>query len=60
MRAFIRAGGVEVPYRGKGSHAAVLMPNGHLLVLPRILKVGLLSGQIRAADLTIQELIDLL
>ena len=34
------------------------MPNGHLVVLPRTLKVGLLSGQIKDSDLTVEEFID--
>jgi hypothetical protein len=59
LRAFIRAGGVEVAYRGKGSHKAVLMPNGHLVILPMKLKVGLLSGQIKDAHLTVEQFIDL-
>jgi len=49
-----------VPGRGKGSHLAVLMPNGHLVILPRTLKVGLLAREIRASDLTVEEFIDLL
>ena len=60
LRAFIRAGGAEVRDRGKGSHRAVLMPNGHLVVLPMTLKVGLLATQIKAAELTAEEFIDLL
>jgi hypothetical protein len=58
LRAFRRAGGTEVAYREKCSHKAVLMPNGHLVILPTTLKVGLLAGQIKAADLTIEEFID--
>ena len=58
IRAFIRGGGVEVPDLGKGSHRAVLMPNGHLVVLPMTLKVGLLSSQIKEADMTVEQFIE--
>ena len=60
LRAFVRAGGREVPRRGKGSHRAVLMPNGHLVILPVRLKEGLLSGQIRDSGLTLEEFIEYL
>ena len=36
------------------------MPNGHLVILPTTLKVGLLATQIKSSDLTIEEFIDLL
>ena len=42
IRAFMAAGGEEVKL-GKGSHCAVRMPNGALLVLPMRLKTGLLA-----------------
>jgi hypothetical protein len=60
LRAFGKAGGVEIPRRGKGSHKAVLMPNGHLVILPATLKVGLLATQIKEAGMTLEEFIDLL
>jgi predicted RNA binding protein YcfA (HicA-like mRNA interferase family) len=47
-----------VPRRGKGSHRAVFMPNGHLVILPVRLKVGLLSGQIRDSGLSLEEFIE--
>jgi hypothetical protein len=34
------------------------MPNGHLVILPMTLKVGLLSAQIKEADMTIEEFIE--
>jgi hypothetical protein len=34
------------------------MPNGHLVILPMTLKVGLLSSQIKDAELTIEEFIE--
>ena len=40
------------------SEAAVLMPNGHLIILPMTLKVGLLSSQIKEADMTIEQFIE--
>jgi hypothetical protein len=58
VRAFLRAGGEEAPDRGKGSHRAVLMPNGHLVVLPMRIKVGLLASQIRDSGMTVEEFID--
>jgi hypothetical protein len=60
VRAFVRAGGVEVKGRGKGSHGAVLMPNGHLAILPIKLKVGLLAAQIRDSGMTVEEFLDFL
>ena len=60
VRAFVRAGGVEVPQRGKGSHKAVLMPNGHLAILPMKLKVGLLAAQIRDSGMSVEEFVELL
>ena len=60
VSAFVRAGGAEIPRRGKGSHRAVLMPNGHLTILPQTLKVGLLASQIKEAGMTIEQFVDLL
>jgi len=34
------------------------MPNGHLVILPVRLKVGLLSGQIRDSGLSLEEFIE--
>jgi hypothetical protein len=58
IRAFVRLGGQEVVRRGKGSHRAVLMPNGHLAILPFRLKVGLLADQIKESGLTVEDFID--
>ncbi len=60
IRAFVRAGGVEVPRQGKGSHRAVVMPNGKKLVLPYRLKPGLLSDMVKEAELSVEAFIDLL
>ena len=58
VRAFVRAGGEEIQGRGKGSHRAVLMPNGALLILPVRLKVGLLAHQIKRAGMTVEEFLE--
>jgi predicted RNA binding protein YcfA (HicA-like mRNA interferase family) len=60
VRAFIRAGGEEIPRRGKGSHRVVKMPNGQRVVLPVRLKSGLLRDMIKQAGLTVEEFLDLL
>jgi hypothetical protein len=58
IRAFVNAGGVEVPSRGKGSHRSVMMPNGFPVVLPHgIIKPGLLADQIKGSDLSLEEFI---
>ncbi len=57
IKALMKAGG-EVTEQGKGSHVAVRMPNGHLAVLPRTIKVGLLASQLRESGMSIQEFID--
>jgi hypothetical protein len=36
------------------------MPNGHLVVLPMYVKVGLLERQIKDSDLTVEEFIEYL
>ena len=60
IRAFVRLGGEEIQRRGKGSHRAVLMPNGHMVILPMRLKVGLLGEQIKESGLSIDEFVDVL
>lgn len=60
IRAFVRLGGEEIQRRGKGSHRAILMPNGHLVVLPMRLKVGLLAEQIKESSFSINEFVDML
>lgn len=57
IRAFVNAGGLEVPSRGKGSHRSVIMPNGFIVVLPRVIKPGLLAAQVSGSDLTIDQFI---
>jgi predicted RNA binding protein YcfA (HicA-like mRNA interferase family) len=57
-RAFVRSGGVVDTSRGKGSHRAILMPNGHLVILPMRIKVGLLASQIRDSAITVEEFVD--
>jgi predicted RNA binding protein YcfA (HicA-like mRNA interferase family) len=61
MRAFVRAGGVAIARRGKGSHRVVGMPNGKRLTVPSgILKVGTLADLIKESGLTIDEFVELL
>jgi predicted RNA binding protein YcfA (HicA-like mRNA interferase family) len=61
IRALVRAGGVEVARRGKGSHRLVKMPNGQRLTVPDgIIKVGTLGDLIKEAGLTVEEFIKLL
>ena len=60
VRALVRAGGQEVPRRGKGSHRTIRMPNGQRVVLPERLKTGLLHDMIKQSDLTTEESLDLL
>lgn len=57
-RAFVRSGGVVNPSRGKGSHRAILMPNGNLVILPMRIKVGLVASQIRDSGMTVEEFIN--
>ena len=58
VRAFIRAGGVEVPVQGKGSHRVVLMPNGEKINLPHLIKPGLLADMIKQSGLTLEEFLE--
>jgi predicted RNA binding protein YcfA (HicA-like mRNA interferase family) len=61
IRALVRAGGVAVPRRGKGSHRVVKMPNGRRITVPAgRLRVGTLSDIIKESGLTIDEFGDLL
>ena len=61
IRAFIRLGGTEVPYQGKGSHRAVLMPNGHTAIIPNgTLPVGLLAAAVKASSVSAEEFIEAL
>jgi len=58
MSAFVRAGGVELRGRGKGSHRSISMPNGETLTIPVVVKPGLLSAMIKKAGLTLDEFIE--
>ncbi len=61
IRAFIRAGGVEIRGRGKGSHRAVQMLNGRVITLRSGRQpTGLLSAMVRQAGLTPEAFIELL
>jgi predicted RNA binding protein YcfA (HicA-like mRNA interferase family) len=60
VRAFVRAGGIELAGRGKGSHRNVQMPNGETLTIPYHVRVGLIGSSIKQAGLTIEEFLDLL
>jgi predicted RNA binding protein YcfA (HicA-like mRNA interferase family) len=64
VRVFLKAGGVELKGRGKGSHR-VQMPNGETLTIPYhvkpgLLKPGLLSACIKQAGLTLEDFVELL
>jgi len=63
VRAFERAGFVQLPGRGKGSHMAVWRENPPaLLTIPdhRELKRGLLRALIRKAGMSVDDFVDLL
>jgi hypothetical protein len=61
VRAFVRLGGREVPYQGKGSHRAVLMPNGYTAIIPYgTLPVGLLAAVVKAGNVSAEEFIEAL
>jgi predicted RNA binding protein YcfA (HicA-like mRNA interferase family) len=55
IRTLVRAGGIEIKGRGKGSHRSGQMPNGELLTFPYKIKPGLLSSNIRQAGMTLDE-----
>ncbi len=59
IRALVRTGGVYQPRQGKGSHQAVTMPSGQIVVIPYgTIRVGTLTGIIKEAGLTVQQFID--
>ena len=60
VRAFVRAGGVVLQGRGRGSHCNIRMPNDEVLTIPYHVRVGLLGATIKQAGLTIEEFLDLL
>lgn len=65
IRAFEKAGFVVLANRGKGSHCLMRRPEGgRLLTIPvhsnRDLATGTLRSLIRAADLTIEQFVELL
>jgi predicted RNA binding protein YcfA (HicA-like mRNA interferase family) len=61
IRAFIRAGGTEIPRRGKGSHRVVVMPNGVRLTLQYgIVPVGALAAMVKQADISVDDFISYL
>lgn len=60
VRAFRRAGGVEIANRGKGSHRSVQMPNGEVLTIPYHVKPGLLGSCIKQAGIALEEFLNLL
>ena len=61
VRAFVRLGGTEVPYQGKGSHRAVLMPNGYTAIIPYgTLPVGLLAAVVKASSVSAEQFIQAL
>ena len=60
VRAFLKAGGVELKARGKGSHRNIEMPNGATLTIPYHVKPGLISASIKQAGLTLEEYLELL
>ena len=63
VRAFAKAGFVELPDRGKGSHRVMHRPGWPaILTIPdhRELKRGTLRSLIRDAGLTVDEFVDLL
>jgi predicted RNA binding protein YcfA (HicA-like mRNA interferase family) len=63
VRAFSKAGYALVPGRGKGSHVALVSPDGHhLLIIPNHgdVKRGTLRALIRQAGMTVNEFRELL
>ena len=62
IRAFCRAGYVQLAGRGKGSHAALAAPDGsHILIIPSHgdVKRGTLRALIRQAGMTVEQFRDL-
>jgi predicted RNA binding protein YcfA (HicA-like mRNA interferase family) len=60
VRAFLKADGIELKGRGKGSHRYIAMPNGETLTIPYHVKPGLVSSCIKQAGLTLEEYLELL
>ena len=60
VRAFLKAGGVQLQGRGKGSHVNIRMPNGEVLTIPYHVKVGMISASIKQAGLSVDEFLDFL
>jgi len=55
-RDFVRAGGIELQGRGKGSHCSIQMPNGETLTIPYHVRVGLIGARCFGSGNTLDEL----
>ena len=56
VSALVRAGGVELKNRGKGSHRLIKMPNiDRPVVVPSKIKTGLTAAIIKQAGLSLDE-----